>query len=180
VFCFGNAALCRAPLSCSAWAASTKGPRRLSRRPQIVSSLWHSSTYGVHRDSNADAVMAAERICHPARLRSRPRGPSFAIGRGKPLVQRRFGSHVNLPTGHFQGWLPTRVKNRPVAERSFRRWIYAKTMTPIDSLVILKDWRRSHRRLSCLSGRIESPLVSPPACCGTHARGTLSAALDAG
>src|SRR5262245_22766553 len=46
----------------------------------------------------------------------------------------------------------TRPYKCPVCETSFGTPTYTKSMTGIDDVVILKDWKRAHPRQSCLAG----------------------------
>ena len=107
------------------------------------------------------------------------RGPQFAIQVSHDLVQRPIGPAVNRPENVVVTTVVAQPDSVRVVPTCFRDRIYAKIMTELGSFIIVEGWERSHLSALCLTGRSESPLACPSACCGTRAGGSLSAVLDA-
>ena len=107
------------------------------------------------------------------------RGPQFAIQVPHDLVQRPIGPAVNRPENVVVTTVVAQPDSFWVVPTCFRDRIYAKIMTELGSFIIVEGWERTHLSAPCLTGRSESPLACPSACCGTRAGGSLSAVLDA-
>jgi len=99
------------------------------------------------------------------------------------LVQRRFGRPVNGPVDRREGRIQVVDGKCPLARNPFGHWIYAKTMTVLEPVVILEVWGRKRPIPSCLvvsslrdfrfSGGSESACVYLPAR-AEHARAIVS------
>src|SRR5262245_40673272 len=122
----------------------------------------------------------AEQITVLARLSSESARTVFCVNRGQTLVQRRFGGVVNRPNSPQTYRMAGLGASFPPAGKPLAGRIYAKRMTAINFVVILKDWRRIPSSPFLSSGGKRVPSVCLPARRGTRACGRLSILLEAG